>query len=178
VSASLSVENAHVRLAGADRPTLHGASLSVSCGEIAALLGPSGAGKTTLLRAVAGLEQLDSGAIRFGEDIWSGDGVHRPVERRRCGVVFQDYALFPHLTALQNVMFGLRDGPKNRRRAAALAQLDAMHLSGRAHAYPHELSGGEQQRVALARALAPDPAVMLLDEPFSGLDRGLRGGRP
>jgi len=175
----LEVCGAEVRLAAAvepgARPTVDRASLSVACGEVAALLGPSGAGKSTLLRAIAGLERLDGGEIRFSGEIWSGRGVHRPTETRRCGVVFQDYALFPHLTALQNVMFGLGDVPRHARRASAQQHLDAMRLGARGGAYPHELSGGEQQRVALARALAPGPAVMLLDEPFSGLDRGLRG---
>jgi len=175
---ALEVRSAEVRLAAAAAPgtraTVDRASLNVACGQVGALLGPSGAGKSTLLRAIAGLERLDAGEIRFGETIWSGDGVHRPAEARRCGVVFQDYALFPHLTAMQNVTFGLQDLSREERRARGRRHLDAMRLSERANAYPHELSGGEQQRVALARALAPGPAVMLLDEPFSGLDRGLR----
>jgi iron(III) transport system ATP-binding protein len=106
--------------------------------------------------------------------LWSAKGLHKPPEDRRCGVVFQDYALFPHLTALDNVAFGLREGPKAHRREIALKRLEAVELAHRAKAYPHELSGGEQQRVALARALAIKPDVMLLDEPFSGLDRRLR----
>jgi len=155
------------------RPAVDRASLSLTCGRLTALLGPSGSGKSTLLRAIAGLERLDAGSVRFEGRVWSGDVVHLPPEDRRCGVVFQDYALFPHLNALDNVAYGLK-GAKSERRARALDQLKAVELDHRAHAFPHELSGGEQQRVALARALAPGPDVMLLDEPFSGLDRRLR----
>ena len=155
------------------RPAVDGASLSLSCGRVTALLGPSGSGKSTLLRAIAGLERLDAGSVRFEGRVWSGDQVHLPPEDRRCGVVFQDYALFPHLSALDNVAYGLK-GSKAERRARARDQLAAVELESRAQAFPHELSGGEQQRVALARALAPGPDVMLLDEPFSGLDRRLR----
>ncbi len=157
-----------------DRAAVDGVDLTLKCGQVTALLGPSGSGKSTLLRAIAGLEPLNAGQVRFGEEIWSGDSVHKAPEARRCGVVFQDYALFPHLNALDNVSFGLRDLPRSQRRARAQSQLDAVELGHRAKAFPHELSGGEQQRVALARALATDPDVMLLDEPFSGLDRRLR----
>ena len=155
------------------RPAVDRASVSLTCGRVTALLGPSGSGKSTLLRAIAGLERLDAGSVRFEGRLWSGDAVHLPPEERRCGVVFQDYALFPHLNALDNVAYGLQ-GSRAERRAAALAHLKAVELDGRAYAFPHELSGGEQQRVALARALAPGPDVMVLDEPFSGLDRRLR----
>ncbi len=155
------------------RPAVDRASVSLTCGKVTALLGPSGSGKSTLLRAIAGLERLDAGSVRFEGRLWSGDAVHLPPEERRCGVVFQDYALFPHLNALDNVAYGLK-GSRAERRAAALNHLKAVELDGRAHAFPHELSGGEQQRVALARALAPGPDVMVLDEPFSGLDRRLR----
>lgn len=150
---------------------LDGADLDLHAGRITALLGPSGSGKSTLLRAIAGLERLDGGEIRLGDTVWSGPKTHRPPEARRVGMVFQDYALFPHLTALANVAFGLK-GPDAAARAQA--QLDAAELGHKAKSYPHELSGGEQQRVALARALAPSPAIVLMDEPFSGLDRRLR----
>ncbi|MEQ8405469.1 MAG: ABC transporter ATP-binding protein [Oceanicaulis sp.] len=170
----LAVEGAVVSFAPG-RPAVDGADLGLTCGRITALLGPSGSGKSTLLRAIAGLERLDAGSVRFEGRIWSGDGVHLEPENRRCGVVFQDYALFPHLTALDNVAFGLRAMNRHNKREAAMARLEAVELAHRARAYPHELSGGEQQRVALARALAPGPDVMLLDEPFSGLDRRLRG---
>ncbi len=156
----------------ADATALENAGLDLKAGCILALLGPSGSGKSTLLRAIAGLEKLDAGTIRQGETLWSGPGTHLPPEARRIGMVFQDYALFPHMTALANVAFGLT-GPGKRERA--MAQLAAAELGHKSKAYPHELSGGEQQRVALARALAPEPAIILLDEPFSGLDRRLRG---
>ena len=155
----------------ADTPALQGADLDLFGGTITALLGPSGSGKSTLLRAIAGLEQLDAGQIICGTQYWNGNGPTLPPEKRRVGMVFQDYALFPHLNALANVAFGLSGSDKKRR---ALAQLEAAELGHKANAYPHELSGGEQQRVALARALAPSPAIVLLDEPFSGLDRRLR----
>ncbi len=157
-----------------DRAAVDGVDLSLKCGQVTALLGPSGSGKSTLLRAIAGLEALNAGDVKFGEEVWSGDGVHKAPETRRCGVVFQDYALFPHLSALDNVAFGLRSLSRADRRKRAQAQLDGVELGDRAKAFPHELSGGEQQRVALARALATNPDVMLLDEPFSGLDRRLR----
>ena len=170
----LEVVDAVVRFAPG-RPAVDGVSLTLTCGRITALLGPSGSGKSTLLRAIAGLEPLDGGEVRFENHLWSAPGLHKAPEDRRCGVVFQDYALFPHLTALDNVAFGLREGTKAQRRQTALAELESVELAHRARAYPHELSGGEQQRVALARALATRPDVMLLDEPFSGLDRRLRG---
>jgi iron(III) transport system ATP-binding protein len=156
------------------RPAVDRASLSLTCGRVTALLGPSGSGKSSLLRAIAGLERLEAGTVRFAGKTWSGDTVHLDPEARRCGVVFQDYALFPHLTALDNVAFGLRSGSSAKRRELARDRLASVELAHKAKSYPHELSGGEQQRVALARALAPSPDVMLLDEPFSGLDRRLR----
>ena len=155
------------------KPAIDGVDLALQRGEITALLGPSGCGKSTLLKAIAGLERLDEGDIRTaGGEMWSGDGVHLPPEARRIGMVFQDYALFPHLDALRNVAFGLKGADRLERARAALEGIELAHKAG---AYPHELSGGEQQRVALARALAPQPELVLLDEPFSGLDRRLRG---
>ncbi len=171
---NLDVRGAVIRY-GPDRPAVNAVDLVATCGRVTALLGPSGSGKSTLLRAIAGLEPLAGGAISFADDVWSGGGVHLPPERRRCGVVFQDFALFPHLSALDNVAFGLNALPRAQRRAKALGQLEGVELGHRSKAFPHELSGGEQQRVALARALAIEPSVMLLDEPFSGLDRRLRG---
>jgi iron(III) transport system ATP-binding protein len=156
---------------GPDLPALNGADLDLHAGRITALLGPSGSGKSTLLRAIAGLERLDAGQITCLDQAWDDGAEHLAPEKRRAGMVFQDYALFPHMTALANIAFGLSGGDKNKR---AQAQLAAVELGHKAGAYPHELSGGEQQRIALARALAPSPAIMLLDEPFSGLDRRLR----
>ena len=166
----LSVCDAH-RQYDADTPALKNASLDLYSGRITALLGPSGSGKSTLLRSIAGLEALDGGTITCAGQVWNDDKTRLPPEQRRVGMVFQDYALFPHLNALGNVAFGL-SGPD--RKSCAQAQLEAAELGHKSKAYPHELSGGEQQRVALARALAPSPAIILLDEPFSGLDRRLR----
>lgn len=151
-----------------------GASLALEAGRITGLLGPSGCGKSTLLRCMAGLEPVDGGEVRAGERLLSAPGVHVPPEARDVGLVFQDYALFPHLTVAENVAFGLVSRPKAERRDRALEQLQRVRLAHRADAWPSALSGGEQQRVALARALARDPAAILLDEPFSGLDGPLR----
>jgi len=152
---------------------LQDVSLILPPGRITAVLGASGSGKSTLLRLIAGLEPVERGQIRFGDTVVSdSDGIVAP-ERRRVGLVFQDYALFPHLTALDNVAFGL-SGDRAARLGLAQSWLDRVGLGHRAAAYPHALSGGEQQRVALARALAPEPVAVLLDEPFSGLDPVLR----
>ncbi|HEX5616061.1 MAG TPA: ABC transporter ATP-binding protein [Acidimicrobiia bacterium] len=146
--------------------------LEVRAGELLALLGPSGCGKTTTLRLVAGFERPDEGAVLLGGDEVGTPTHFVPPERRRIGVVFQDYALFPHLSVAQNVAYGVRD---RETRAARVAQmLELVGLADKGRRRPHELSGGEQQRVAIARALAPDPAIVLLDEPFSNLDAALR----
>ncbi len=150
-----------------------GISLTVGPGEIVAMVGPSGCGKSTTLRMVAGLERPDSGSVHLAGRCVAGPGTWVPAERRGVGLVFQDHALFPHLTVENNVGFGLpRRSPTRAARIREVLELVSMHpLAGR---YPHELSGGEQQRVALARALAPGPPIVLLDEAFSSLDRGLR----
>ena len=157
-----------------DRAVVDGVSLSLPPGQITALLGGSGAGKSTLLRLLSGLEGVDEGEIRLGEEVLSAPGRTVPAEKRRIGLIFQDFALFPHLTAARNVAFGLKHLPKAEAIARAQAWLARLGLEPRANAYPHELSGGEQQRVAIARALAPEPAAILMDEPFSGLDPSLR----
>ena len=159
----------------AGRAALRSVSLTAPPGKILALLGASGSGKSTLLRLIAGLEPVDSGEIRIGDVIVSSPGVTQPPEARRVGMVFQDFALFPHLSVRDNVAFGLRDWTREARAAEAERLLDLVGLAARADAFPHMLSGGEQQRVAIARALAPRPRAMLLDEPFSGLDPSLRG---
>jgi len=148
------------------------ASLTLHEGELLALLGRSGCGKTTLLRIIAGLERADAGTVEVGGRVVEGPGVHAPPEKRGVGVVFQDAALFPHLTVEQNVGYGLSRRARKAGRARELIQM--VGLAGMEPRRPHELSGGERQRVALARALAPSPAVVLLDEPFSGLDASLR----
>ncbi|GIU95449.1 MAG: ABC transporter ATP-binding protein [Gaiellaceae bacterium] len=147
------------------------ASLGVARGEVLALLGPSGCGKTTLLRLVAGFEQPDAGAIEIAGELVSGRDTWVPPERRRVGMVFQDYALFPHLTVRENVGFGLARRERRARVAELLAIVGLEELGSR---YPHELSGGQQQRVALARALAPSPELVLLDEPWSNVDSSMR----
>jgi iron(III) transport system ATP-binding protein len=149
-------------------------SLSVAVGEVVCLLGPSGCGKTTLLRLVAGLERVQQGRIAIGGTIVAAPDRHLPPEDRAVGLVFQDYALFPHLTVAENVAFGLLgvgEAERKTRIGEILARAGLTELAGR---YPHALSGGQQQRVALARALAPKPPLILLDEPFSGLDARLR----
>jgi len=146
-------------------------NFSITMGEVICLLGPSGCGKTTTLRLAAGLERADSGEIKVGKIIVDSENVFVPPEKRNVGFVFQDYALFPHLTVEENVMFGLKSDTRER---LAEEMLDRVGMGLHAKSYPHMLSGGEQQRVALARALAPKPRVMLLDEPFSGLDFRLR----
>ena len=152
-------------------PAVDDLSLRVAEGEILALLGPSGCGKTTTLRLIAGLEIPDAGTITLRGRVVAGPGHGVPPEERGVGIVFQDYALFPHLTVGDNVGFGLS---RATRRDRVDDVLDLVGLRGLSTRYPHELSGGQQQRVALARALAPAPAVMLLDEPFSNLDADLR----
>ena len=149
-------------------------SLAVGEGRIGCLLGPSGSGKTTVLRAIAGFERPDSGEVLAGGEILSGRGTWVPPERRRIGMVFQDFALFPHLSAVANVAFGLRDADRGSRRSRATELLALVGLAAEVDRFPHELSGGQQQRVALARALAPRPRLVLLDEPFSNLDADVR----
>jgi iron(III) transport system ATP-binding protein len=156
------------------RRALDGVNFALAQGEIGCLLGPSGCGKTTALRCIAGLETLDAGTILSQGRVLSGAGVHRPPHERGIGLVFQDHALFPHLTARANVEFGLQHLPRRERRARAGEMLELVGLAACADAYPAQLSGGQQQRVAVARALAPRPATLLLDEPFASLDAALR----
>jgi iron(III) transport system ATP-binding protein len=149
-----------------------GIAFAVPPGQVLGLLGPSGCGKTTALRLVAGVERPDAGSVWLGARQVAGPGTFEPPERRHVGMVFQDYALFPHLNVADNVAFGLPRRPERARRVAEALAL--VGLEGLDHRWPHELSGGQQQRVALARALAPRPDVLLLDEPFSNLDATLR----
>jgi iron(III) transport system ATP-binding protein len=155
-------------------PAAVGLDLTIERGEIVTLIGPSGCGKSTALRLMAGLERPDAGRILVADEVVAGPGTFVQPEKRRVGMVFQDHALFPHLSVERNVAFGLSDLPRSERRARVKEVLELVRLGDKAKRYPHELSGGEQQRVALARALAPRPAVVLLDEPFSSLDENLR----
>ena len=151
-----------------------GVDFRLEPGSIACLLGPSGCGKTTLLRCIAGFEDIAGGEIRLHGEVVSRAGQRIAPEKRRIGMVFQDYALFPHLTVEQNVAFGLGRKVDEAARLRVRQLLATVGLHGQGEKYPHELSGGQQQRVALARALAPRPELILLDEPFSNLDVGLR----
>jgi iron(III) transport system ATP-binding protein len=157
-----------------DKPVLSGVSFDLEEGQIGCLLGPSGCGKTTVLRLIAGFDAPREGDIRLAGERVSHAGYALPPDARKIGMVFQDYALFPHLSIARNVAFGLRHLDKPAREARVAAMLRTVGLDGRADAYPHELSGGQQQRVALARALAPGPRLLLMDEPFSNLDVELR----
>jgi iron(III) transport system ATP-binding protein len=162
----------HLHKSFADTPIICNISFTIKQGDILALLGPSGCGKTTTLRLIAGFESLDKGYIEINGRTVADDGFSLPPEKRRVGMVFQDYAIFPHLSVAQNVAFGLGRGPQANERTATMLQM--VGLANQGTKMPHELSGGQQQRVALARALALDPAVVLLDEPFSNLDTALR----
>jgi iron(III) transport system ATP-binding protein len=157
-----------------DVAALSGVSLDIAPGEVVCLLGPSGCGKTTLLRIAAGIERPTGGRVLINDQEVAGPARFVPPEERNVGLMFQDFALFPHLTILENVAFGLKQLPAAEARREALALLARVGLEHYASQHPHILSGGEQQRVALARALVPRPAVMLMDEPFSGLDIQLR----
>ncbi len=164
----LELESVAVRIAG--HPIVHDAALTVDEREVLAIQGPSGCGKTTLLRAIAGLEPETSGTLTYdGSDLGAV-----PAERRNLGFVFQEGALFPHLTVAKNVGFGLRDLDRDARAARVAELLDLVRLDGLGDRLPHQLSGGQRQRVALARAIARKPRLVLLDEPFSSLDAELR----
>lgn len=143
-------------------------------GEVIGVAGRSGSGKSTLLRLIAGLERPSAGMIEIDGQRMAGKDVFIPPEQRRVGMLFQDYGLFPHMTVTANIAFGLHRHPRPERKTMTEAMLDLIHMRELAKRYPYELSGGQQQRVALARALAPQPKLLLLDEPFSNLDADLR----
>ncbi|WP_369602830.1 ABC transporter ATP-binding protein [Hahella sp. SMD15-11] len=157
-----------------ETPVLQDVTFHLNRGGLASLLGPSGCGKTTLLKALAGFQPVDAGQIVLAGQVLSRPGMTVPPENRRIGMVFQDYALFPHLTVADNIGFGLHRLDKASRKRVVADMLDLVGLHSVAEQYPHELSGGQQQRVALARALAPEPELLLMDEPFSNLDAELR----
>ncbi|MFM1906386.1 MAG: hypothetical protein RLZZ591_63 [Pseudomonadota bacterium] len=156
------------------QPAVQNVSLGLRAGDIGVLIGPSGCGKTTLLRAIAGLEPVGSGHIRLGGETLGQSAPRQTPAAGRIGMVFQDYALFPHLSVGRNVSFGLHSWPRAQQKARVQEVLALVGLEGAEDRFPHELSGGQQQRVALARALAPQPKLLLLDEPFSNLDVELR----
>ena len=170
----LEVSQLDVRYANRTQAAVQGVTLGLAAGEIGVLIGPSGCGKTTLLRAVAGLENVAAGSIQLGGELVGAPGRSLPPEQRRIGMVFQDYALFPHLSVGRNVAFGIHGLPRAEQQQRVRECLALVGLERSEARYPHELSGGQQQRVALARALAPRPRLMLLDEPFSNLDVDLR----
>jgi len=170
----LEVSHLQVHYPGRVHAAVRNTSLDLRAGDIGVLIGPSGCGKTTLLRAVAGLEPASGGHIRLGGELVSSAQNSVPAQERRIGMVFQDYALFPHLDVARNVGFGIHQLPVTERRRRIAEVLEWVGLSGQELRFPHELSGGQQQRVALARALAPRPQLLLLDEPFSNLDVDLR----
>jgi iron(III) transport system ATP-binding protein len=170
----LAVSQLQVRYAGQAQAAVHNATFGLRAGQIGVLIGPSGCGKTTLLRAVAGLEPVSAGSIHLNKQLVGAPQHSVAPEERRIGMVFQDYALFPHLSVGRNVAFGVHQLPKAEQAARVFEVLQLVGLEGSEARFPHELSGGQQQRVALARALAPRPQLMLLDEPFSNLDVDLR----
>jgi iron(III) transport system ATP-binding protein len=170
----MTLEVSNIHLGYGDTRVIRGLSFSLAQGEIGCLLGASGCGKTTALRAIAGFEGLDEGEIRVGGQRVSAPGFMLAPEKRSVGMVFQDHALFPHLSVAGNVAFGLGKVAKGERARRIRQLLELTGLTGLDERYPHELSGGQQQRVALARALAPEPSVLLMDEPFSNLDTRLR----
>lgn len=149
-------------------------TFSMKKGEIVGILGESGSGKSTLLRLIAGLETPAEGKIRISDRIVVDENTFVPPEQRGVGMVFQDYALFPHLTVAKNIEFGLHRLSRSERKSRVREMIELVHLTGLEERYPHELSGGQQQRVAVARALAPKPALLLMDEPFSNLDAALK----
>ncbi len=171
---TLDIKHLSKRFANAEFAAVNDVSFGLKNGEILALVGPSGCGKTTTLRLVVGLEYPDAGEIRLNGRLVASDTIFVPPEQRGVGLVFQDHALFPHLTVYENIAFGLRGRKPAEIRATVNEMLELVGLTGLANRYPHALSGGERQRVALARALAPRPVLVLMDEPFSSLDADLR----
>ncbi len=172
IAAALTFEDVHVSIG--DRHILKGVTLPLVPGEIVCLLGESGSGKSTMLRVAAGIQRIEKGEVRVNGTLVSSAGYHMEPQRRGVGLMFQDFALFPHMTALQNAAFGLSDLGRREALAQARVALKRVGLGDRETSYPHMLSGGQQQRLALARTFAPRPGILMLDEPFSSLDARLR----
>ncbi len=170
----ISVAGLSKRYSGSDQPAIEDLAFAINEGETLAILGPSGCGKTTTLRLLAGFEEPDTGEICVRDRVVVGPGRWTPPEKRGLGMIFQQFALFPHLTVSDNVAYGLTKSRGNRKRARVLEVLELVGMAEFGSRYPHQLSGGQQQRVALARALAPEPLVLLMDEPFGSLDSGMR----
>lgn len=170
----LKVEDLSFKYKNAKSNTLNQVSFNVEKGDIVGVLGESGSGKSTLLRLVAGLEDAHEGAIYIQDKVIFNASTNRPPERRGIGMVFQDYALFPHMTVAKNIMFGLKGMTAKEKNTRMIEMLELVNLLKHKDKYPYELSGGQQQRIAIARALAPKPQLLLLDEPFSNLDAHLQ----
>lgn len=170
----LDITDLHMRYRNNATAAVRGVTLGLRAGDIGVLIGPSGCGKTSLLRAIAGLERIHAGSIDLQKQRVSDATTSMPPEQRRIGMVFQDYALFPHLNIARNIAFGIHHQPPEQQHQRVQQVLALVGLEGSERRFPHELSGGQQQRVALARALAPQPQLLLLDEPFSNLDIDLR----
>ncbi|WP_312048525.1 ABC transporter ATP-binding protein [Exiguobacterium profundum] len=168
------INDLHFSYKGAHEETIKGFSISITKGEIVSLLGDSGSGKSTILRLIAGLEMPNQGVVVVNDCVCCDDCQFMPPEARGVGMVFQDYALFPHMTVEKNIRFGLHKLNRKERNARVEEMLALVNLTEFRHRYPYELSGGQQQRVALARALAPKPSLLILDEPFSNLDTSLQ----
>ena len=167
------VKNLSFKYKNQKTPLIENFNMEVEKGEIVALIGPSGSGKSTILRLLSGLETPTTGEIKFDDHVVYGEKINLEPQQRHIGMIFQDYALFPHFTVLKNVQFGAR-GSSKERKTKAFEFLQMVKMEEHANKYPHECSGGQQQRIAIARALAAEPKMLLLDEPFSNLDAKLR----
>lgn len=171
---SVTINNLKFKYKNANEDTIKDFNLNIKSGDIVSILGQSGSGKSTVLRLIAGLEEPKSGTIKINDKVMVDDNNFVLPENRGVGMVFQDYALFPHMTVAQNIKFGLKKWSKDEKKQRLKEVLELVDLQEYSKRYPYELSGGQQQRVALARALAPKPSLLLLDEPFSNLDADLR----